>query len=365
MSEVDNFTDKFFHCDKTLLENLVGNFCNIEFNFQSVINMQYTNGENHFSQFSTHIQCSTSFDDMKMDVDTSLNENFRVEPMNLKQLRIPPTKMNLEKSIEPMDIDESFKAIQNESKVENKPVERRSFSKLIVFICFIVPISFAYLLGRQIDTTETKLIVKNLFNQTFETDIHMNLFGQETVIENLLPITRAEFRTNSSIIYFVGNSGVGKTFTATFLSKHFIFPQNIFKIVGIIHFNQIDLLNQLSKTSFNLIIFDSLKINDLMKIKKFLKRDDFKIYPTIVIIIVTSDLILPKNIVNNSTVIYFNNLTNDVLRRCVIASLENRNLQVTEQKINEVLLYINGEETGCKRIDSKVGVFGGKTNGFR
>lgn len=363
------------------------------------------NISSHYNYSAAGSDLSNMSDENRMEVDTSYT-NHNNSSLNKKleqhcdifrstltfQTSSPkPTEIIREPKLEPYldDIvpspektseEESLlkhfyvnKCLNNDdSTSENEKIEPKIIKPKISQISYV---KISWLIILPMNLAITALLVSNYFHfdeyglskdffdtKALEQDLTNNLYDQNLLIKDIIKI--AENVPGNKFNILIGNSGVGKTLTINSLIRHCQFSRNIIHLISPIHIKfgreKLKLIENLSdNTDFNLIVIDSLKINDLNDqiLNNFLV--EVKNYPVIVFLAVTgSNEELENGFVKNlrANVLKFPDLSKLTIIKCIQSALRKRNLPTTDTNIENVIRDLGNFNSGCKRIDSKVAV---------
>ncbi|KAK5640001.1 hypothetical protein RI129_010812 [Pyrocoelia pectoralis] len=241
-----------------------------------VIRQAFTNG-----QISQQIFYQESYANFKQPerIRDNLNETFTPEPMDVDTNcdNVPKVKRRL--NITNPTISETQSYLE-----QIDPPVISAFGKLLLVLLSICAFSMTGLMIYG----ERYITINRLsqFNH-LQSDLEANLLGQREAIKlivNSINVINSQHGV-SKIMTFVGTTGVGKTFAANIIKRHFISDhvheirrEDLHKLV-------LDnvVINKLDVCCCNLIILDNLKGEDLSNVVQFINSLPTEQYSLIIL----------------------------------------------------------------------------------
>lgn len=240
-------------------------------------------------------------------------------------------------------------------------------------------------------------------NYALRYDLNKNIYGQSDAIDHLTDALSSRLYYGVHVLLLVGGPGVGKTYTASIIRRHYQPPDMITYIVPSLQpFNEALLTKTKHKISrvtggFSLIIIDGIdfKNKDLMD---FIEKLEFysRTRRLVVKVIIIGEVMKTysflfgyqsvtsfgsiqeyvnfvtaagkdaQNIFKNkihTSVILFMPVSINVLKQCMNNAIQTHNRKpLTDEQFNECLDQIRGENsdfafTGCKDVDAYVSMY--------
>ncbi|XP_072376756.1 uncharacterized protein [Diabrotica undecimpunctata] len=208
-------------------------------------------------------------------------------------------------------------------------------------------------------------------------DLETNIIGHTKIVENFIRLLqrRATWADKLKVVSFVGSQGVGKTYFARLVQKHF--HHNLAHEIHASHLDykvkRREILDAINSCCLNLIVIDDLTNTDSIELFEFaysLPKDSFilliAIYNTHYIdkslnkVINYDDPIKIRNSFDNSGIkgyelFVFEELTSDQIRDWVQKELTSKNISSPHSKeIMETVLEKHDTKSGLKGLRSKV-----------
>lgn len=316
-----------------------------------------------------------------MEVDTNLDETamsdvhtpFSVSKTNADNGDISEHKNKVSKLV----IAPVKPKTETKKSVINGQIIKSTMIKYIkVSAMFLIPIFCAIILMRT-DFFPNDDLSSDHFNAENITDALRDLvYGQDEVLAKL----KDSFLhvDDTKLIVFTGGIGVGKTHTANIIANNFPWSDNVVKIVSPQYKNtyqEMKFIRDLSKFGYNLIIMDSLEFKDRKSVIPFVTKVFHSNRKAIILLIFTvpeynidmsleTDMNLEtasdgisaefSNAKLEHSLIVFNQLTEEIVRKCIRYALAKKGLIINQYNIEHILQNVNYKYSGCKGVYSKV-----------
>ncbi|XP_050500528.1 uncharacterized protein LOC114326437 [Diabrotica virgifera virgifera] len=208
-------------------------------------------------------------------------------------------------------------------------------------------------------------------------DLETNIIGHTKVVENFIRVLqrRATWADKLKVVSFVGSHGVGKTYFAKLVQKHF--HSNLAHEIHASHLDykvkRREILDAIDSCCLNLIVIDDLTNVDSIELFEFaysLPKDSFILLIAIYNIhyideslnkvVNYDDIIKIRDSYDNSGIkgyelFVFQDLTSDQIRDWVQKELTLKNISLPQSKeIMETVLENHDTKSGLKGLRSKV-----------
>uniref|UniRef100_A0A6V7I1E8 AAA+ ATPase domain-containing protein n=1 Tax=Bracon brevicornis TaxID=1563983 RepID=A0A6V7I1E8_9HYME len=246
----------------------------------------------------------------------------------------------------------------------SQSLSKLSFCALISLMMVIIATMLVDFSQRPYDFTNATL------------ELREKIFGQSEAIESLIN----HFQINSNnftVIMMVGGTGVGKTYTANIIKKHFPYKYNIFELLPPIESHP-RIYASLSHLHCNLIIVDNLKMEnarEFVNLTKFVQEQ--KQRPCVVMIGIVNPQVVDEYLVKTvdlertvgflenlidrekarGKVIPFKSLDSETIGRCIRREAEESQVVLDDKDYREVEAQLAAANSGCKGAYAKVSLF--------
>ncbi|XP_047507649.1 uncharacterized protein LOC125051405 [Pieris napi] len=211
----------------------------------------------------------------------------------------------------------------------------------------------------------TEKIRHNLLNR---------MYGQTTAATQIMKTLESDMKNKILIMY--GGTGVGKILAVSLILEDILKYANVYHytMLNLIDLNASDLLFGFTWCQSSIVIVDDLRHNDLFSIKDFIKTlitKSEKLSRNLTVILNYNCDIMDSHfsskcntnfaseLKNNFSDIYieksfieFNQLDNNVLRKCVEHEMGNK--KVTEEQMTHILRNFDVVRDGCKGVHQKI-----------
>lgn len=226
-----------------------------------------------------------------------------------------------------------------------------------------------------------------LLNKTI---YEQRILHQDRAIEEILSVLSAEERNNESLddgdhhrlktLAFVGTHGVGKTLLSTAIMDGFPWPKNVHRYfwntkVGDeyqrFHILRV-IIEQLTACGWNLLIIDNLSVCDYGLVA-IINRQFFEVTANteqklIIIYVFNLDTLTEKDSMekqmryiqdlNVTKLVYFKQFNRNEQLQCIYREMDLEEMELELEDLNDILDGIDPLESGCKKINSKVLMYG-------
>lgn len=271
------------------------------------------------------------------------------------------------------EIKNKFRPLVLKNKIS--PKKKRNmccYSCSILCLFPIVTVILAMFLNLNIPTVCNRAMFFSNATQELQQKIH----GQETAISNIIRhINQDVFHLK--VLCLIGGTGVGKSYTANIIAKHFPLKEEIFIYDTLFpYFTNGNLLSLFD--SYQLIIMENLKIKNLdifSNIIDVINKKKGKCVTVIAIFNIqevnnnlerTINFVQSINSINealadkkvDSLIVSYEPLNEETLQTCIIEAATISNLTLTSNQINEIKQNLLLSASGCKGAYAKVQVIG-------
>lgn len=311
-----------------------------------------------------------------MEIDVSLNSsnttnlsnnNSKDEEDFLCPAEIPIQEESSRKEDGPKHYQPDLKNVKrlqvNLKDVKKRPskIYYRIFGLIIAIFCVVVHYYICRLTCiEKIDLTKLK-------------DKFYKVYGQPHLYEELSMVFDSDDKVK--VTYFVGGTGVGKTYVANFILHTLGKYENVHHSVAPFHKSYIDnIIPQVAQCENNYIFLDGLSSNDL-NVSHWLRNiinqsnDYDKNFHFILIynndlasqgLSKQTDHIFKQNLSSGENlnaifhIIEFHKLSQDHLRMCIEEALVANDQYVTSALVDEVAVSLNVTNDGCKGVTPRI-----------
>ncbi|XP_017887873.1 uncharacterized protein LOC108629616 [Ceratina calcarata] len=332
--------------------------------------------------------------------ETQCNEVKNAIDTNKVTFRLPSFKSNVPNQCpdgQPKDFDNINNVIKQENVVTNVnkntyqnvksklrplvakskiPAKQKShmcyYSCLTLFALPIIAMILSLFVNLNVHTICHRATLFSNASQNLQQAIH----GQDDSVSKIITHLDQDF-FYLKVLCLVGGTGVGKSYTAEIIMKHFPLREEIFTYDLLVD-PLSDETSLSSLESFHLIIMENLKLRNLdifvNVIEKLSKKKD-KCITIIAIFNVAEvddnlkrkiDLAQSTNKIAealahkkiDSLIVPYQPLTEDVLEMCIIKAARDSDLKLTSNQINEIKQSLLQSGSGCKGAHAKAQVIG-------
>ena len=322
------------------------------------------------SEFSLH--CSAANANTINEVDYFSSAQFRNTKKTMAKAKASGDATIVNKKTY-QEIKNKFRPLVVKNKISPKKNRNMCYYSCLILCLFpIVTVILAMLLNLNIPTACNRAMFFSNATQELQQKIH----GQENAISNIIS------HINQDIFYLkvlclVGGTGVGKSYTADIIAKHFPLKEEIFIYDTLFPYSSNG--NMLSLfDSYQLIIMENLKIRNLdifATIIDVLNKKRDKCITVIAIFNIeevnnnlerTINFTQSINSINealadkmiDSLIVPYQPLNEGTLQTCIIEAAAISNLTLMSNQINEIKQNLLLSASGCKGAYAKVQVIG-------
>ncbi|CAD1478029.1 unnamed protein product, partial [Heterotrigona itama] len=317
------------------------------------------------SEFSLH--CSVANANTINKVDHFSSAQFRNPKKTMTETKTSGDAKIVNKKTY-QEIKNKFRPLVLKNKIS--PKKKGNMCYYFMFSCStlcLFPIILAMLLNLNIPTACNRATFFSNATQELQQKIH----GQENAISNIIS------HVNQDVFYLkvlclIGGTGVGKSYTANIIIKHFPVKEEILIYDTLLHYStNRNILD--SFDSYQLIIMENLKLRNLDIFSNMIDVLNKKKDKCITVIAIfnieevnnnlerTINLIQSISSINevlankkvDSLIVPYQPLNEETLQTCIIEAATISNLTLTSNQINEIKQNLLLSASGCKGAYAK------------
>jgi hypothetical protein len=322
----------------------------------------------------------------------SLREND-VPDLCLQQKGKVETLPELKASIKPLSLAvrnltrKIYRRRKNgkESKTKNSAEQGMNYISFI-FLPLIFVVTAVLVCSSLYFASYQRVCEMTLDVDVVRTTLEKNIFGQKAAVYDITSVLNKFYNTQSPgivILAFAGGTGVGKSYTVSFVSKLFPWEENVQHFIWPLQSSSLsvnDVYAKFSHCGANLVIIDDLESSDAVNIAEFLqnlvKHGQYHDVRAIVILVFSSEdqkVILQGNgdvelqfqvMKEKVTSIFkdaelevsfvtFRHLQSEHILMCIEEAVNEQGIVWLSTKVEKVMALLP-QGTGCKGVASKV-----------
>jgi hypothetical protein len=274
---------------------------------------------------------------------------------------------------------------KKENKTKNSAEQGMNYI-LFIFLPLIFVITAVVVCSSLYFASYQRVCEMTLDIGVVRTALENNIFGQKAAVHDIISVLNKFYNTHCPgivILAFAGGTGVGKSYTASFISKLFPWEENVQYFIWPLHSSSLsvsDVYAKFSDCGANLVIIDDLVTSDAVNIAEFLqkvvKHSQYHGVRAVVILVFSGedqkvilqgngDVELQFQVMKEKVTsvfqdaelevsfITFRHLQSEHIVMCIKEALNRQGIALLNSEVENVMALLP-QGTGCKGVASKV-----------
>lgn len=274
---------------------------------------------------------------------------------------------------------------KKESKTKNSAEQGMNYI-LYIFLSLIFVVTAVVVYSSLYFASYQRVCEMTLDRGVLRTALENNIFGQKAAVHDIMSVLNKFYNTHCPgivILAFAGGTGVGKSYTASFISKLFPWEENVQHFIWPLQSSSLsvsDVYSKFSHCGANLVIIDDLVTSDAVNIAEFLqnlvKHSQYHSVRAVVVIVFRGEdqkvilqgngdvelqfQVMKEEVTNifedaelEVSFITFRHLQSEHIVMCIKEAVNQQGIASLNSDVEKVMALLP-QGTGCKGVASKV-----------